>query len=135
MTLVWTVLLGAYAAIYRAFDTPPLTSLEGIVFFANGMLIYLFLFLTFCYCYFVSNHSLSVLYMMALEDVPEQCVTVNELKQKFPYDELLSQRLRDLEANHFVLRSGEHFELTSQGKGRAHVAGGLKKFLNLEPGG
>ena len=135
MMLIWTLLLAVYGGIYRAFDTPPLTSLEGIVFFGNGILIYLFLFLTFCYCYLVSDYSLSVLYMMALEDEPGRCLTLDGLRGMFPYDELLRQRLRDLEANHFVVRRGEHYELTPKGKSRARVAGAVRKFLNLEPGG
>ncbi|MGD0016339.1 MAG: hypothetical protein ABSC38_02320 [Verrucomicrobiia bacterium] len=135
MLLIWTLLLAVYGGIYRAFDTPPLTSLEGIVFFGNGILIYLFLFFTFCYCYIVSDHSLSVIYMMALEELPEKRMTLDDLKRKFPYDELLRQRLIDLQNNGFLVVEGESYRLTAKGMRNAAIAGGLKRFLHLEPGG
>lgn len=135
MTRIWALLLVVYAGIYRTFETPSLTSLEGIIFFGNGVVIYLLSFLAFCYCYFVSDHSLSVLYLMTLEDRSPKRLSPDELKQTFPYDDLLAQRLCDLEANDLVLREGDHYRLTGNGTNRARVAGKLKTFLNLEPGG
>lgn len=135
MVCLWTILLAAYVGLYRAFHGAPLNSFENVIVFANGLLIYLLLFLTFCYCYFVSDHSLSVLYMLALEKHPERKLSHQQLLEKFPYDRLLGPRMLDLETNHFVIRQGEHYELTPKGRTRARVAGTLKRFLNLEPGG
>ncbi len=131
MIRIWTVLLALYAGLYWALGGRVAGTLESVVFFANGILIYGLLFCTFCYCYFVSDHSLSVLFMLAMQD----SLSLDQIKQQFPYDELLGQRMIDLENNQFVIRSGEYFELTPKGRTRARVAGTLKRFLHLEPGG
>jgi hypothetical protein len=131
MIRIWAVLLAVYVGLYWALGGKVAGTLESIVIFANGILIYGLLFCTFCYCYFVSDHSLSVLFMLAMTDRS----SLDQIKQQFPYDELLRQRMIDLENNHFVARRGEYFELTPKGKTRARVAGALKQFLHLEPGG
>lgn len=135
MLALWLGLLAAYVGIYFALNPPPLSSGEGWVFFLNGGLIYLLLFLTYSYCYFVSDHSLSVLYMMELEKSTDQRLSLEQLKQAFPYDKLLRQRMVDLQNNGFVIQQGAHYELTAKGYQRAVIAGTLKKFLHLEPGG
>ncbi len=131
MIRIWTVLLALYAGLYWALGGRVAGTLESVVFFANGILIYGLQFCTFCYCYFVSDHSLSVLFMLAMQD----SLSLDQIKQQFPYDELLGQRMIDLENNQFVVRRGEYFELTPKGRTRARVAGTLKRFLHLEPGG
>jgi len=135
MTAVWGVLLLLYGGLYSLFRVAPLTSGEGIVFFLNGVLIYLFLFLTYCYCYFVSDHSLSVLYMMTLDSLPDKRMTLGDLQRRFPYDELLRQRLIDLQNNGFLVMEGDGYRLTPKGMRQARIAGALKRFLQLEPGG
>jgi hypothetical protein len=135
MTVLWMVFGVAYVGLYVAFRGAALDNVEHLVFFANGFLIYLLLFFAFCYCYFVSDHSLSVLYMLALEDLPEKRMSHLQLLEKFPYRKLLEPRMTDLENSHFVVRRAAHYELTPKGRMRARIAGTLKRFLKLEPGG
>ncbi|MEI6083868.1 MAG: hypothetical protein WCS70_06160 [Verrucomicrobiota bacterium] len=131
MIRIWAMLLALYAGLYWVSGGKVAGTLESVVFLINGVLIYGLLFCTFCYCYFVSDHSLSMLFMLAMQDR----LSLDEIKRQFPYDELLRQRMIDLENNHFAVRRGESFELTPKGRSRARVAGTLKRFLNLEPGG
>src|SRR5262249_31715765 len=93
MIRLWVLLLTLYVGLYFVCGGRVVSTLESIVFFANGITIYGLLFCTFCYCYFVSDHSLSVLFIMAMEDR----LSLDQIKQRFPYDELLGQRMIDLE--------------------------------------
>ena len=141
---IWTLLLPVYVALYFGVRSAlparlgcplPWQDLEGLAAFLNGALLYALLFFAWCYCYFCADHSLSVLYMMALEDTPAKRMTLDDLKKAFPYEKLLSQRLLDLQNNGFVVAEGEAFSLTKKGRRNARIAGGLKRFLRLEPGG
>jgi hypothetical protein len=144
MMRIWAVLLPVYAALYfgvRAvlpawLGCPlPWRNLEGLVAFLNGALLYALLFLAWCYCYFCTDHSLSVLYMMALEDTDTHRLSLDDIKKAFPYEEMLRQRLLDLQNNGFVVVTDQTFSLTEKGRRNARIAGGLKRFLHLEPGG
>jgi hypothetical protein len=144
MIHVWALLLPVYAALYfgvrAALPTwlgcpVPWRDLEGLAAFLNGALLYALLFLAWCYCYFCTDHSLSVLYMLALEDTDARRLSLDDLKKAFPYEELLRQRLLDLQNNGFVAVTDDTFSLTKKGRRNARVAGGLKRFLRLEPGG
>jgi hypothetical protein len=144
MICIWALLLPVYAALYfgvRAALPPwlgcplPWHDLEGLAAFLNGVLLYALLFSAWCYCYFCTDHSLSVLYMMALEDTSTRRMTLDDLKKAFPYEELLQQRLLDLQNNGFVAVRDDTFSLTRKGRRNARIAGGLKQFLRLEPGG
>jgi hypothetical protein len=144
MVRIWALLLPVYVALYfgvravlptRLGCPLPWFDLEGLAAFLNGGLLYALLFSAWCYCYFCADHSLSVLYMMALEDAPTRRMTVDDLKKMFPYEEMLRQRLLDLQNNGFVVVEGDAFSLTPKGRRNARIAGGLKRFLHLEPGG
>jgi hypothetical protein len=144
MTRIWVLLLPVYAALYFGLRavlpawlgcTLPWRDLNGLAAFLNGILLYGLLFFAWCYCYFCADHSLSVLYMMALEDTPTRRLSLDEIKKAFPYEEMLRQRLLDLQNNGFVVVEGEAFSLTKKGRRNARIAGGLKRFLHLEPGG
>jgi hypothetical protein len=141
---MWALLLPVYAALYfgvRAvlpawLGCPlPWRSVEGLAAFLNGALLYALLFLVWCYCYFCTDHSLSVLYMLALEDTPSRRLSSDDIKKAFPYEELLCQRLLDLQNNGFVVVKDDAYSLTEKGQRNARIAGGLKRFLRLEPGG
>jgi DNA-binding HxlR family transcriptional regulator len=73
--------------------------------------------------------------MLAIEGLPEKRMSHEQLLRLFPYDKLLEPRMTDLENNGFVVRRGTYYELTPKGWTRAVVAGKLKRFLQLEPGG
>jgi hypothetical protein len=143
MVLLWFVLLGAYAFSYRLFlfhlpatlvYAGPAWSFPGIVAIANGVVIYLLLFLVYC-CLYFTDHSLCVAFMIELEQRPGRCMTRQELKQRFPHDEMLRQRFADLIASNYACQEGEHYRLLSKGLVFARTLGGIKRFLKLEPGG
>jgi hypothetical protein len=144
MMWIWALLLPVYAALYFGLRAAlpswlgcplPWRDIEGLAAFLNGVLLYALLFLAWCYCYFCTDHSLSVLYMMALEDAPTRRLSLDEIKKAFPYEEMLRQRLIDLQNNGFVMVTDDAFSLTKKGRRNARIAGGLKRFLHLEPGG
>jgi hypothetical protein len=144
MIRLWALLLPVYVVLYfcvRAvlptwLGCPlPWYDVQGLAAFLNGALLYGLLFLTWCYCYFCTDHSLSVLYMLALEDTDTRRLSLDELKKTFPYEELLHQRLLDLQNNGFVVAEGETYSLTKKGQRNARIASDLKRFLHLEPGG
>ena len=144
MMRIWALLLPVYAGLYfgtrAALPTwlgcpVPWHNLEGLGAFLNGALLYALLFLAWCYCYFCTDHSLSVLYMMALENTSIKRMTLDDLKKAIPYEELLRQRLLDLQNNGYVEVKNDSFLLTKKGRRNAKIAGRLKQFLHLEPGG
>jgi hypothetical protein len=143
MARAWLVLLVVYAPLYFVFQkllppslsaVMPLNSLKGIFNFVNGMLIFTFMYLNFCAMY-SSDHGLSLAFMFELEGKSNKRMTLDELIQRFPYDAMLKGRLRDLEANNFVVREAEYFRLAPKGRFVAGLLGGIKSFLKLEPGG
>ena len=98
---IWTLLLPVYVALYFGVRAAlpawlgcplPWQDPKGLAAFLNGALLYALLFFAWCYCYFCADHSLSVLYMMALEDTPARRMTLDDLKKAFPYEKLLGQR-------------------------------------------
>lgn len=144
MIRIWALLLPVYAVLYFGVRAAlptwlgcplPWHDLEGLAAFLNGVLLYALLFLAWCYCYFCTDHSLSVLYMMALEDTSTRRLSLDDLKKAFPYENLLHERLLDLQINGFVVVKDDAFSLTKKGGRNARIAGGLKRFLRLEPGG
>ena len=144
MMRIWVLLLLVYVALYFGVRSMlpawlgcplPWRDLEGLAAFLNGALLYALLFFAWCYCYFCADHSLSVLYMMALEDTPAKRMTLDDLKKAFPYEKMLRQRLLDLQNNGFVVVTDDAYWLTKKGRRNAMIAGGLKQFLHLEPGG
>ena len=144
MIRLWILLVPVYVALYFGLHhfmpvwlrcPLPWMSLEGLVAFVNGLLLYWLLFLAWCYCYFCVDHSLSIGYMIALENTVQRRLTLEDLKASFPFDQLLTGRLRDLEANGFVTQENGWYALTAKGRRNATIAGGLKRFLRLEPGG
>jgi hypothetical protein len=144
MVRIWTLLLPVYAALYLGMRIVlpswlgcplPWRGLEGLAAFLNGTSLYALLFLAWCYCYFCTDHSLSVLYMMALENTPTRRLSLDEIKKAFPYEDMLRQRLVDLQNNGFVVVTDDAYSLTQKGRRNARIAGGLKRFLHLEPGG
>jgi len=144
MMRIWALLLPVHVALYFAVRATlpawlgcplPWHDLEGLAAFLNGALLYTLLFLAWCYCYFCTDHSLSVLYMMALEETDTRRLSLDDIKKAFPYEEMLRQRLLDLQNNGFVVVIDETFSLTEKGRRNAKIAGGLKRFLHLEPGG
>jgi hypothetical protein len=144
MMRIWALLLPVYVALYFGLRAvlptwlscpPPWNDLQGFAAFLNGVLLYALLFFAWCYCYFCADHSLSVLYMMALENTPARRMTLEDLKKAFPYEGMLRQRLLDLQNNGFVVVVDDAFSLTKKGRRNARIAGGLKRSLHLEPGG
>ena len=108
------------------------TRIETIVSFLNGATLYLLLFLVYC-CFYFTDHSLTVAF--AIEFDARGSMTRDDLKQRFPYDAMLEQRLADLIANQYVRRDGGAYQLAPKGRCFVAVLGTLKNFLKLEPGG
>ena len=143
LALLWFFLLVAYGLLYAllldrlpptlVYPDPVLT-LPGIVAIANGVVLYLLLFLVYC-CLYFTDHSLCVAFMIELEGRPSRRMTREELKQRFPHYEMLQQRLADLIESGYAVREGDHYRLIKKGKLFAGTLGGIKRFLNLEPGG
>jgi hypothetical protein len=143
MALLWFVLLGAYAISYAVLlhwlpqtlvYAGPVLSFPGIVGIVNGMVIYLLFFLIYC-CLYFTDHSLSVAFMIELEGRPSRQMTRQELKERFPHDEMLRQRFADLIANGYVHQEQDHYRLAGKGLLFAGTLGAMKRFLKLEPGG
>ena len=128
MMRIWALFLLVYVALYFGLRAAlpawlgcplPWRNLEGLADFLNGALLYALLFLLWSCCYFCADHSLSVLYMMALEDTSTKRMTLEDLKKAFPYEEMLRQRLLDLQNNGFVLIKDDAFSLTKKGRRNA----------------
>jgi hypothetical protein len=143
MALTWFVLLAAYGALYSLFihrlpaafvSADPVWSMVGVVGVLNGAVVYLLLFLIYC-CFYFTDHSLSVAYMIELEHRPGKTMTRAQLKERFPHEPMLRQRLTDLVANGYVIQEGEYYRLAPKGKLFAGTLGTMKRFLKLEPGG
>jgi uncharacterized protein with PQ loop repeat len=143
MALMWLALMAAYGILYWTFQThlptgwrslAPVCSVEGVVGILNGAVVYLLLFLIYC-CVYFTDHSLSVAYMIELEHRLGRIMTRTELKERFPHDAMLRQRLADLIANRYVVQEGEHYRLDTKGRCLTTILGTLKRFLKLEPGG
>jgi hypothetical protein len=62
-------------------------------------------------------------------------MTRQDLKERFPHDGMLQQRLADLIASGYACREGEHYRLLRKGMLFAGTLGGIKRFLKLGPGG
>jgi hypothetical protein len=143
LALLWFALLAAYGTLYTAFlhrlpagfvfGGPALTW-PGIIGIANGLVIYLLLFLVYC-CLYFTDHSLCVAFMIELEGRPSRRMTRQDLKERFPHDKMLQQRLEDLIASGYACQEGEHYRLAGKGVLFAGTLGGIKRFLKLEPGG
>ncbi len=143
MALLWLVLLVAYGFLYAELlhrlpqtlvYARPVLSLPGIVGIINGAVTYLLLFLVYC-CLYFTDHSLSVAFMIEIEGRPGRRITRQELKERFPHDEMLRQRLADLVANGYVCKEQEQYRLAAKGLLFAGSLGTIKRFLKLEPGG
>lgn len=143
MALLWFILLLAYGLSYALLlqrlpatlvYAGPVLSLPGITGIVNGLVIYLLLFLIYC-CLYFTDHSLSVAFMIELEGRPSRKMTRQELKERFPHDEMLRQRFADLIANGYVRKEQEHYRLAAKGLLFAGTLGAMKRFLKLEPGG
>ncbi len=143
MAVAWFILLAVYGGLYVVFlcclpaglvFAEPVASLSGVASILNGAVVYLLLFLIYC-CVYFTDHSLSVAYMIELEHRPGRTMTRTELKERFPHDAMLQQRLADLIANRYVVQEGEHYRLDTKGKCLTAVLGNVKRFLKLEPGG
>lgn len=143
MAVTWFGLLAAYGGLYVVFlhglparfvSPEPVASLSGLVGVLNGAVVYLLLFLIYC-CFYFTDHSLSVAYMIELEHRPGKTMTRTELKERFPHDAMLRQRLADLIANRYVVQEGDYYRLAPKGQLFAGTLGSIKRLLKLEPGG
>jgi hypothetical protein len=143
MARVWLLLLVVYVPLFFWLQhllpaslaaVAPMNSLKGALNLANGLIVFTFMYLNFCSLY-TSDHGLSLAFMFELEGKADKRMTMEQLIQRFPYDEMLKGRLHDLEANNFVIRDGEYFRLAPKGRFVAALLGGIKRFLKLEPGG
>lgn len=143
LALIWLSLLVAYGFLYTVFlhylpavfvYPGPTLAWPGIIGIANGVVIYLLLFLVYC-CFYFTDHSLCVAFMIELEGRPSRRMTRQDLKERFPHDKMLQQRLADLIASGYVYQEGEHYRLAGKGVLFAGTLGGIKRFLKLEPGG
>jgi hypothetical protein len=143
LALIWLILLAAYGLLYAVllsclptvFVYPgPALTWPGIIGIANGVFIYLLLFLVYC-CLYFTDHSLCVAFMIELEGRPNRRMTRQDLKERFPHDKMLQQRLADLIASGYACQEGEHYRLLKKGMLFAGTLGGIKRFLKLEPGG
>ena len=143
LALIWFFLLAAYGLLYGAllsclpavfvYAGPALTW-PGIVGVINGVFIYLLLFLVYC-CLYFTDHSLCVAFMIELEGRPNRRMTRQDLRERFPHDKMLQQRLADLIASGYACKEGEHYRLLGKGMLFAGTLGGIKRFLKLGPGG
>ena len=136
MALTWLVLVAGYAVLEAVFRRvlPAALVTPGIGPWLNGAVVYLLLFLIYC-CFYFTDHSLSVAYMLELEQRPGKTMTLGELKARFPHDVMLRERLADLIVHHYVVPDGECYRLAPKGKLFAGTLGGIKRMLRLEPGG
>ena len=143
LALIWFTLLAAYGAFYALFlHRLPAVFIypgsaftwPGIIGIANGVVVYLLLFLVYC-CLYFTDHSLCVAFMIELEGRPNRRMSRQELKERFPHDKMLHQRLDDLIASSYVVQEGEHYRLAQKGILFAGSLGAIKRFLKLEPGG
>lgn len=143
MAVVWSFLSIIYIPIYLQIQhilpsglsvAAPLASFQGIVNLINGIVIFTLLYLNFGALY-TSDHGLSLAFMFELEGRDSKRMTLDELKNRFPYDKMLKDRLKDMQTNGFVVSDANGFKLASKGKFFVFVLGGLKRFLKLEPGG
>jgi hypothetical protein len=143
LALVWFVLLAAYGVFYAFLlhhlplalvYAGPVLSWSEIIGIVNGAVLYLLLFLVYC-CLYFTDHSLCVAFMIELEGRPSRRMTRQDLKERFPHDKMLQQRLSDLIASGYACQEGQHYRLARKGVLFAGALGGIKRFLNLEPGG
>jgi len=135
---MWFVLLAVYGAMFALLQQrlPAAwlaeTDFERWVSFVNGGIVYLLLFLIYL-CLYFTDHSLTVAYAIELE--LHGHMTRDEIKQRFPHDRMLQQRLADLVSNRYLIQEGESFRLAPKGKLFAGTLGTIKRCLKLEPGG
>jgi hypothetical protein len=143
LALIWTALLVAYGFLYALFlsclpsvlvYSGPVSTVPGIIGIANGVVLYLLLFLVYC-CLYFTDHSLCVAFMIELEGRPSRRMTRRELKERFPHDKMLQQRLADLIASGYARKEGDYYRLVRKGVLFAGGLGTIKRFLKLEPGG
>jgi len=138
LTGMWLGLLPLYITVFALFQHRlpaswlAVSKLEIIVSGINGAVVYLLLFLIYL-CFYFTDHSLTVAYTIELERRGQ--MTRDDIKQRFPHDAMLRQRLADLITNGYVIQEGEYYRLAHKGRAFAGTLGTMKRFLKLEPGG
>jgi hypothetical protein len=138
LAAMWFALLALYVAMFLFFQhrLPQVwlaeTDFERWVSFVNGAVVYLLLFLIYL-CLYFTDHSLTVAYAIEFEQRGQ--MTRDDIKRRFPHNAMLEQRLADLTANSYVVRSGDAYCLAPKGKFFVSTLGTLKRLLKLELGG
>ena len=114
----------------------PLNTFLSVAFnFSLGLVLYIFLWFGYCQFYFIVDRSISVRFMIEIEDSPNKALSLDELKKIYTPDYIYSHRLDQMvETRYLIFKNGKYFN-TKKGKIWAVVFKFLKKILRLGPGG
>lgn len=114
----------------------PLNIFLSLAFnFCLGLWLYIFLWFGYCQFYFIVDRSISVRFMIEIEDSPNKALSLDELKKIYTPDYIYSHRLDQMvETRYLIFKNGKYFN-TEKGKILSIIFKSLKKILRIWPGG
>lgn len=114
----------------------PLNVFLSVAFnFCLGSGLYIFLWFGYCQFYFIVDRSISVRFMIEVENSSNKALSFEGLKKKYDPNYVYLHRLEQMvEAGYLTFKDGKYFN-TKKGRVLAIVFSFLKKFLRLGQGG
>lgn len=103
--------------------------------FLLGIFVYLFLFFGYCQFYFIIDRSISVRFMIEIDNSPQKALSLEELKKIYTQDYIFLRRLEHMVENGYLeFKNGKYIN-TRRGVMEAKLFKFLKEILHLGTGG
>jgi hypothetical protein len=117
------------------FSAPFYTFISEGLNFCIGLGLYIFLWLGYCQFYFIIDRSISVRFMIEINESPHKALSFKELKELYSPDYIFRRRLDQMVDNgHLEIKNGKYIN-TAKGKIEGRLFKFLKELLRLGPGG
>ncbi len=137
-TLLFFVFKGEVLTIMQLkpeFSAPFYTFLSEGLNFCVGLGLYIFLWLGYCQFYFIIDRSISVRFMIEIDNSPNKALGFEEIAKRYTPEYIFSRRLEQMVDNGYLeIKDGKYVN-TKKGTIEAKVFRFLKELLQLGPGG
>lgn len=114
----------------------PLNTFLSVAFnFSLGLVLYIFLWFGYCQFYFIVDRSISVRFMIEIENSLNKALNFEELKKIYSPDYVYLHRLDQMVKTKYLLFEDGKYINTRKARILAIVFRFLKKLLRIWPGG
>lgn len=138
LNLLWFCFIPVYAGVFFLLNqvfpqfSADVGTFDGIVQFANGMLINVLLLIGYTPTFFVVERGISLRVMIEISRAPGGKMTIEDIKRAYTYEYILEKRLGQMFKMEYAVRDGEILRNTWRAERLVRAVRFVRWVFNVE---